>query len=162
MSRKFDRTQLRNLIQQEISKLGEDILVTPGSKRQGSPPLSPQMVRCTECGSSMYEDESACMECGAMYEKSRLSLNEGDCGCSAPAAFSLVPGHLESDGGHRSGAYMAKSQLYKVSRYAAKLYEMIPENYDLEDWMRTKISQIADDIGEVYHKLDHDKHEGDI
>jgi len=60
------------------------------------------------------------------------------------------------------GAYMAKSQLYKVSNYAAKLYEMIPQDHDLEDWMRTKISQIADDIGEVYHNLDHKIFKGDL
>ena len=60
--------------------------------------------------------------------------------------------HLQSG---RSGAYMSKSQLKKVSEYAAKLYEMIPEGEDLDDWMRTKISQCADDIGEVYHALAH-------
>jgi hypothetical protein len=55
----------------------------------------------------------------------------------------------------KDGAYMAKSQLKKVAEYSAKLYDMIPEGYDLEDWMRTKISQMADDVGEVYHALDH-------
>ena len=61
-----------------------------------------------------------------------------------------------------SGAYMSKSQLYKTQRYAKKLYDMIPEGYDLKDWMRTKISQIADDISEVYHALDHDEFKGDV
>jgi hypothetical protein len=37
---------------------------------------------------------------------------------------------------------------------------MIPEGYDLEDWMRTKISQMADDVGEVYHALDHRQDRG--
>jgi hypothetical protein len=32
---------------------------------------------------------------------------------------------------------------------------MIPEGHDLEDWMRTKIAQMADDVGEVYHALKH-------
>ena len=74
----------------------------------------------------------------------------------------FLSGHAASDVAHRSGAYMSKSQLYKVSRYAARLYDMIPDHHDLEDWMRTKISQIADDIGEVYHALDHDQYEGDV
>ena len=63
---------------------------------------------------------------------------------------------------HYKGSYMAKSHLYKVNKYAEKLYHMIPDGHNLEDWMRTKIAQIADDIGEVYHALDHDKFEGDI
>ena len=61
---------------------------------------------------------------------------------------------------HHSGAYMAKSQLYKVQEYSEKLYNMIPEGHNLEDWMRTKISQIADDISEVYHALKHDIYQG--
>jgi len=63
---------------------------------------------------------------------------------------------------HYKGSYMAKSQMYKVAKYAQKLYHMIPDGHNLEDWMRTKLAQIADDIGEVYHALDHDIYEGDI
>jgi hypothetical protein len=172
MSKKFDRNQLRRLIQQEILSLGEDILVIPEPqerRRQGTPPLAPQAVPCRECGSSMYEDEGSCMECGTMYEKKSETLSEGDCGCSGSSPASLgdfqdlsIANITHDDASNKSGAYMSKSQLYKVSRYSAKLYDMIPENHDLEDWMRTKISQIADDIGEVYHALDHDRHEGDV
>jgi len=71
-------------------------------------------------------------------------------------------GYAIADHDHKSGSYMAKSQMYKVSKYAARLYEMIPDNYNLEDWMRTKLSQISDDIGEVYHALDHDIFKGEI
>ena len=63
---------------------------------------------------------------------------------------------------HHSGAYMAKSQMYKVSKYAEKLYHMIPDGHNLEDWMRTKLAQISDDISEVYHALEHDIYEGDL
>ena len=67
-------------------------------------------------------------------------------------------------GNHKAykGSYMAKSHLYKVNKYAEKLYHMIPDGHNLEDWMRTKLAQIADDIGEVYHALDHDKFEGSV
>ena len=63
---------------------------------------------------------------------------------------------------HYKGSYMAKSHLYKVNKYAEKLYHMIPDGHNLEDWMRTKLAQIADDIGEVYHALDHHKFKGDV
>jgi hypothetical protein len=64
--------------------------------------------------------------------------------------------------GHYKGAYMAKKQMYKVAKYAEKLYQMIPDGHNLEDWMRTKLAQISDDISEVYHALDHDIFEGDV
>ena len=54
---------------------------------------------------------------------------------------------------HYKGSYMAKSHLYKVNKYAEKLYHMIPDGHNLE---------IADDIGEVYHALDHHKFKGDV
>ena len=52
--------------------------------------------------------------------------------------------------------YMAKPALYKVAKYAEKLLHMIPDGYELDDWQRTKIAQISDDISEVYHSLDYD------
>jgi hypothetical protein len=63
---------------------------------------------------------------------------------------------------HYKGSYMAKNHMYKTAKYAEKLYHMIPDGHNLEDWMRSKLAQIADDISEVYHALDHDIFEGDI
>ena len=67
-------------------------------------------------------------------------------------------------GNHKAykGSYMAKNHMYKVAKYAEKIYNMIPDGHNLEDWMRSKLAQIADDISEVYHALDHDKFKGDI
>ena len=39
---------------------------------------------------------------------------------------------------------------YKIAKYAEKLYQIIPDGYNLEDWMRAKLSQMSDDISEVY------------
>ena len=63
---------------------------------------------------------------------------------------------------HYKGSYMAKNHMYKTAKYAQKLYNMIPDGHNLEDWMRSKLAQIADDISEVYHALDHDIYEGDV
>ena len=99
-------------------------------------------------------------------------INE-QCGCSAKPStdYSLssmaTPGEAlgigVAIGKHKkSGAYMSKSQLYKIQKYAEELYDMIPDNHNLEDWMRSKLSEIADDIGEVYHALDHRIFKGKI
>tara|TARA_Y100001973_G_C5205510_1_gene341208 strand:- start:1166 stop:1558 length:393 start_codon:yes stop_codon:yes gene_type:complete len=128
---KISRENLRKLIQQEVNKIGEDVLV---HKRdvQGTPPLTPA------------HDVSPSMHTAAPCE--------GECGSCSKCNGSS----------HKEGAYMAKSQLYKIANYAVKLYEMIPQDHDLEDWKRTKISQMADDIGEVYHSLDHKIFKGDL
>lgn len=143
---KLNRLRLKELIIQEIKNImDEEIIFSKNAalnkgmlNRHDDPGRQSAAASCYECGAKMYEDEdeSVCEQCGSRYE----SLEEG----------------------HHHGAYMAKSQLYKVAKYSEKLYHMIPEGHDLEDWMRTKLAQIADDMSEVYHALDHDLHEDDI
>ena len=128
---KISRENLRKLIQQEVSKIGEDVLIHKRDAR-GTPPLTP------------VHDDNPTMHAS--------SPCESECGSCNKCAGSS----------HKEGAYMAKSQLYKIANYAVKLYEMIPQDHDLEDWKRTKISQMADDIGEVYHNLDHKIFKGDL
>jgi len=174
---KLKRSTIRKLIIQEINKIKEDAL-QPGFNdpdRQSLYKLnrSTQNKRsCSECGYSMYESESVCEQCGNMYEG--VDLNEGDCGCGTSKfndkkefgnnALSMSlgsPDHPEiKKHGHNN--YMAKPALYKVAKYSQKLLEIIPDGYELDDWQRTKIAQISDDISEVYHSLDYDKFEGDL
>jgi len=63
---------------------------------------------------------------------------------------------------YQNNNYMAKPSLYKVAKYAQKLLQMIPDGYELDDWQRTKIAQISDDISEVYHSLDYDFHDDEF
>mgnify|MGYP003113634304 CR=1 FL=1 len=137
---------------------------------------------CEQCGYSVYESEMrkdylnegacGCGSCGTCNnDGTDYSLDSmkivGDALHTLNNAGYNVDATKRKDykiGNHKiyKGSYMAKSHLYKVNKYAAKLYHMIPDGHNLEDWMRTKLAQIADDIGEVYHALDHDKFEGDI
>jgi len=178
---KLKRSIIRKLIIQEINKIKEDALQS-GFDDPGRQDLYRSMQNkrsCTECGSAMYEGESVCEQCGSMYEIS--SLTEGDCGCggssnnstdnSIDAMYDLFDVGAKSTqisfndaNSHeiKSNNYMAKPSLYKVAKYAQKLLGMIPDGYELDDWQRTKIAQISDDISEVYHSLDYDKFEGDL
>ena len=181
---KLTRRDLKNIIILEMEKMiDEDTLVqrkSPGIRAVHDDP-GRQMVTvskrsCYECGYSMKEEDSVCEQCGSMYE---INLNEGDCGCASDCDCRKVsdysldsmhsPTHSKKQrdykiGNHKifKGSYMAKNHMYKTAKYAAKLYHMIPDGHNLEDWMRSKLAQIADDIGEVYHALDHDIFEGDV
>lgn len=62
----------------------------------------------------------------------------------------------------KNNGYMAKPQLYKISKYAKELYDMLPDTYNMTDWQRSHLSSIADDISEVYHSLEHKLHKGEI
>ena len=54
---------------------------------------------------------------------------------------------------------MARSELYKIAKYAIKLHDMlkgVSEEQGLEGWVQSKITKSADYIGSVYHHLDYD------
>jgi len=151
----LDRSSLKKLIIKEMQKIidEETILNKDDYKNYGmiskhDDPGRELYTNCFDCGIKVYESESVCSQCGAENK----DLNESNCGPDIKV------------GNHKNykGSYMAKSHLYKVNKYAEKLYHMIPDGHNLEDWMRSKIAQIADDISEVYHALDHDRYEGDV
>jgi len=54
---------------------------------------------------------------------------------------------------------MARSDLYKIAKYAIKLHEMlkgVSEAQGLEGWQQAKITKAADYISSVYHNLDYE------
>ena len=63
---------------------------------------------------------------------------------------------------YKSSSYMAKPQLEKIAEYAQKLHDMIPDGHELDDWQRSHLSSIADDISEVYHSLSYKMYKGEI
>ena len=176
---KLNRQQLKNLIIKEYAKMVDE------EKLINISDLSPEDQRrfyrqseymyekdvCEQCGSRMEEDESACEQCGYSKSMSEDILEEGDCsdgtdysidtmaspiyGLGATSMHIDFPNHGEVHK-HKHNNYMAKPALYKVAKYAQKLLHMIPDGYELDDWQRTKIAQISDDISEVYHSLDYD------
>ena len=42
---------------------------------------------------------------------------------------------------HEEGSYMAKQQLFTIATLAYKMWELMEEGEQLEDWMETKIAQ---------------------
>ena len=51
--------------------------------------------------------------------------------------------------------WMAKSQLYKIAKYAGELHSMIADTDELEPWMQAKITKAADYMGAVKHYMEY-------
>ena len=49
---------------------------------------------------------------------------------------------------------MAKSQLYKMAKYAAELYKMLEDDTQLDAWVQAKLTKAADYLGSVKHYLE--------
>ena len=60
------------------------------------------------------------------------------------------------------GSYMAKQQLFTIATLAYKMWEMMEEGEELEDWMETKISQSEQSITAVVKSYMYDEVENKI
>ena len=50
---------------------------------------------------------------------------------------------------------MSKSHLDKIARYSQSLHDKLLDDDDLPEWVQSKISVAAENIGKVYHYLDY-------
>ena len=51
--------------------------------------------------------------------------------------------------------WMAKSQLYRMSKYAIELHGMIGDTDNLEPWVQAKITKAADYLGAIKHYMEY-------
>jgi hypothetical protein len=58
---------------------------------------------------------------------------------------------------HEEGSYMAKQQLFTIATVAYKMWEMMEEGDQLEDWMETKIAQSEQSIISVVKSFMYDE-----
>lgn len=58
--------------------------------------------------------------------------------------------HIDKEGG------MAKSQLYKIAKYAIMLHDALEDETQLESWVQSKITMAAEYIGKVKHYLEYE------
>jgi hypothetical protein len=128
-----------------------------GNKNSSISNKSPYKLSCDSCGGVLVMQEGC--GCGGSKELSPRSIY-----MNVLDGMEDMNGHYENDyfeeeaDEHHDGAYMAKSQLHMIEEYAKMLQQMIPDGDDLDDWMRSHISQAADDLSEVYHNLEYKNH----
>ena len=56
---------------------------------------------------------------------------------------------------HHESSYMAKSQLFNIAKKSQSMYDRLEDNEELDDWMESKIAQMADNIDSVTNSFDH-------
>jgi|7_EtaG_2_1085326.scaffolds.fasta_scaffold00481_2 hypothetical protein len=65
-----------------------------------------------------------------------------------------IPG--DSHKKHRSRhSYMARPQLYSIVKNASKIFNMLEDGQEIDDWMESHISQASEMIESVFRKLDY-------
>ena len=58
--------------------------------------------------------------------------------------------HVDEEGG------MAKSQLYKMAKYAIMLHDALEDDTQLEAWVQSKITIASEYLGKVKHYLEYE------
>tara|TARA_B100001121_G_C18537259_1_gene549027 strand:- start:43 stop:474 length:432 start_codon:yes stop_codon:yes gene_type:complete len=58
--------------------------------------------------------------------------------------------HVDSEGG------MAKSQLYRMAKYAMMLHDALEDDTQLESWVQSKITIATEYMGKVKHYLEYE------
>ena len=62
----------------------------------------------------------------------------------------------------KDGSYMAKQQLFTIATLAYKMWEQMPEEEQLEDWMESKIAQCEQSVIAVVKTYLYDEVKDDI
>ena len=62
----------------------------------------------------------------------------------------------------KDGSYMAKQQLFTIATLAYKMWEQLPEEEQLEDWMESKIAQCEQSVIAVVKTYLYDEVNNDI
>ena len=57
---------------------------------------------------------------------------------------------------HDNEGGMAKSQLYRIAKYAMELHDALEESTELEAWVQSKITKAADYMSTVKHHLQYE------
>lgn len=60
------------------------------------------------------------------------------------------------------GSYMAKQQLFVIATMAYKMWEMLEDDVQLEDWMESKIAQCEQSVSSVVKAYLYDEFDAEL
>jgi hypothetical protein len=94
----------------------------------------------------LTEAKVLCEECGGMHE--------GAC------PMSDAPHSMDRELHHDDEGRMAKSQLYKIAKYAMEIHDNLGDDDQLEGWVQSKIATMSSMMGAVKHYLEYEYKRG--
>ena len=110
----------------------------------------------------MANEKKICKDCGDEFGKPTTDCPH-DCNDPKGSHWKMETNEGLADLADRAErdheVQMARSDLYKIAKYAIKLHEMmkgISEAEGIEGWQQAKITKAADYLGSVYHSLDYE------
>jgi len=110
----------------------------------------------------MANEKKICKDCGDEFGKPTTDCPH-DCNDPKGSHWKMETNEGLADLADRAErdheVQMARSDLYKLAKYAIKLHEMlkgVSEAEGIEGWQQAKITKAADYISSVYHALDYD------
>ena len=169
---RLDRAELKRLIQLEFKSLmDEDALMDPPSLGE------PNFMRSTNKSSQIDYDDYLDHDEEFEARDSKKHTDNCDCPVCLASKISLREscscGHVDQhnypyeeekeeysdhhDHDHKSSSYMARPQLVKLAKYASSLLDMVDVGEELEDWQESKIAQMSQMMGDVYHSIEYDE-----
>ena len=76
---------------------------------------------------------------------------------SCPICGTKHPGPCHNPAWDKKSSYMARPQLYRISKYSSELLDMIQEDEQLDDWIESYIAQAEQMMDAVYGKYEFKK-----
>jgi hypothetical protein len=115
----------------------EEVMYATATKQAMGESVKPDFLDLDKDGNKKESMKKAALD------KKKKKVNEG------------VLDSTDDDG------WMAKSQLYKLAKYAAELHKMIDDSDNLEPWVQAKITAASEDIAAVKHYMEYLLNGGD-
>ena len=127
-----------------------------------------QKYHCKDCGCQMHNCKPDC-DCSHDSHDEKGSWWVDANGNGVPDVMESAVSEGLADLADRAErdheVQMARSDLYKIAKYAIKLHEQlkgVSEAEGLDGWVQAKITKAADYLGSVYHYMDYEeKYEAD-
>ena len=101
-------------------------------------------------------------ELGEASDASTTSeLNEGEHVADFSVDYEVDDSELPADKhdhavyGGGGAARMARSQLFRIAKFAQSLYDRLDDQDEPPEWLQSKVAQVADSMDAVHGHLDH-------
>ena len=114
-----------------------------------------QFVATQQPNPEQSAEQMATIANSADMNKEKCPCETGECGQEEEEGCEECEGHSE----HNENLKMAKSEAFKIKRYADEIFSLLHGAEDMEPWMLSKLVKAADYLCAVKGNLDYENYE---